>query len=94
MSTLALILVLCAALCHATWNYVLKKSGGGIGILTLSGLLGLFIIGPVAVYQIVTLDYRFSAMQLVMIVGSGFIHTAYFLLLDRAYRSGGDLSIV
>ena len=22
------------------------------------------------------------------------IHTAYFLLLDRAYRSGGDLSIV
>ena len=25
---------------------------------------------------------------------SGMIHTAYFLLLDRAYRSGGDLSIV
>ena len=22
------------------------------------------------------------------------IHTVYFLLLDRAYRSGGDLSIV
>jgi drug/metabolite transporter (DMT)-like permease len=27
-------------------------------------------------------------------LGSGMIHTAYFLLLDRAYRSGGDLSIV
>jgi drug/metabolite transporter (DMT)-like permease len=27
-------------------------------------------------------------------LGSGTIHTAYFLLLDRAYRSGGDLSIV
>jgi drug/metabolite transporter (DMT)-like permease len=26
--------------------------------------------------------------------GSGMVHTAYFLLLDRAYRSGGDLSIV
>jgi len=94
MSTLALILVLTAALCHASWNYVLKKSGGGIGILTLSGLLGLFIIGPVAIYQIVTMDYRMTAVQIVMIVGSGFIHTAYFLLLDRAYRSGGDLSIV
>lgn len=94
MSTLALLLVVAAALCHATWNFLLKKSGGGIGILTLSGLLGLFLIGPVAIYQIVTLDHRFSAMQIVMIVGSGIIHTAYFLLLDRAYRSGGDLSIV
>jgi drug/metabolite transporter (DMT)-like permease len=27
-------------------------------------------------------------------LGSGIIHTAYFLLLDRAYRAGGDLSIV
>ena len=29
-----------------------------------------------------------------MMVGSGTIHLAYFLLLDRAYRSGGDLSVV
>jgi drug/metabolite transporter (DMT)-like permease len=27
-------------------------------------------------------------------LGSGMVHTVYFLLLDRAYRSGGDLSIV
>jgi drug/metabolite transporter (DMT)-like permease len=27
-------------------------------------------------------------------LGSGIVHTFYFLLLDRAYRSGGDLSIV
>jgi glucose-6-phosphate isomerase len=29
-----------------------------------------------------------------LMLGSGLVHTAYFLLLDRAYRSGGDLSIV
>lgn len=29
-----------------------------------------------------------------MVVGSGLIHIGYFLLLDRAYRSGGDLSVV
>ena len=29
-----------------------------------------------------------------MIAGSGMLHLAYFLLLDRAYRSGGDLSVV
>jgi drug/metabolite transporter (DMT)-like permease len=33
-------------------------------------------------------------MHLALMLGSGVIHTAYFLLLDRAYRSGGDLSIV
>src|SRR5215468_5838361 len=26
--------------------------------------------------------------------GSGMVHLVYFILLDRAYRSGGDLSIV
>src|SRR3954468_18468086 len=31
---------------------------------------------------------------LALMFGSGMVHTIYFLLLDRAYRSGGDLSIV
>src|SRR5258706_9900819 len=38
--------------------------------------------------------YRFQPMHLALMFGSGMIHTFYFLLLDRAYRSGGDLSIV
>ena len=54
MTLVALLLVLGSAFIHASWNFVLKKSGGG----------------------------------------SGMIHTVYFLMLDRAYRSGGDLSIV
>ena len=29
-----------------------------------------------------------------VILGSGVLHLIYFLLLDRAYRSGGDLSVV
>jgi len=33
-------------------------------------------------------------VHLLLMLVSGMIHTAYFLLLDRAYRSGGDLSIV
>ena len=38
--------------------------------------------------------YRVEPIHLALMLGSGMIHTAYFLLLDRAYRSGGDLSIV
>jgi len=38
--------------------------------------------------------YAFRPAHLLLMAGSGMLHTAYFLLLDRAYRSGGDLSIV
>lgn len=94
MSALALFLVIGAALCHASWNFLLKKSGGGIGILTLSGVLGLFWVAPFAIWQWITRDFSFTGPQIGMVIGSGIIHTGYFLLLDRAYRSGGDLSIV
>jgi hypothetical protein len=33
MTGLAIVLVLGAALIHASWNYLLKKSGGGIGFV-------------------------------------------------------------
>ena len=94
MNGLALTLVLAAALCHATWNYVLKKSGGGLGILTLSAVLAAVMLTPFAVYILVFSDFIFQPFHFFIVIGSGLIHTVYFLLLDRAYRSGGDLSIV
>ncbi|MBL8521925.1 MAG: EamA family transporter [Betaproteobacteria bacterium] len=94
MSTAALLLVLTAALLHASWNFVLKKSGGGLGILTLSAIISSAILTPVGVFLIVSQSFQFSAVALGMIAGSGFIHLAYFLLLDRAYRAGGNLSVV
>ena len=48
MSGLALNLILSAALVHASWNYLLKKSGGGIGFVWLFGALSTAIYGPVA----------------------------------------------
>jgi drug/metabolite transporter (DMT)-like permease len=38
--------------------------------------------------------YRPAPMHFALMLGSGVIHSFYFLLLERAYRSGGDLSIV
>ena len=94
MSALALGLVLIAAFSHASWNFLLKKSGGGQGIVAMSSAVSLAIYAPVAIGVIVLQDYRFQPMHLVLMFGSGLIHTGYFLLLDRAYRAGGDLSIV
>ena len=94
MTLLALGLVLFSAFVHASWNYLLKTSGGGAGLITAASALSLAFYAPlvlaVAWYQ----GYSPQPAHLGLMFGSGMIHTAYFLLLDRAYRSGGDLSIV
>ena len=93
MSTAALLLVLTAAVLHATWNYFLKKSGGGVGLVALSTVLSSVILTPLAIYFIIA-GHSLTWLEAGVCFGSGVIHTIYFLLLDRAYRSGGDLSVV
>jgi len=91
---LALALVLASAFIHASWNFLLKKSGGGTGLITISSVLSLAIYAPLVLVATWLSDYRFEPIHLLLMLGSGMIHTVYFVLLDRAYRSGGDLSIV
>jgi drug/metabolite transporter (DMT)-like permease len=93
MSGLALSLILAAALVHASWNYLLKKSGGGIGFVWLFGALSTALYFPLAITLVFYQSVTISSTGLSLIVASGVIHTAYYLLLDRAYRSG-DLSVV
>jgi len=94
VTTLALGLVLTSAFLHASWNFLLKKSGGGAGLVTAASAASLVVWLPVIVVVIAWQGYAFEPMHLVLMLGSGVIHMAYFLLLDRAYRKGGDLSIV
>jgi len=92
---LALGLVLASAFIHASWNYLLKKSGGGAGLITASCAVSLVLYAPlVAGLLWFQGGYAFEPIHLALMAGSGAVHMAYFLLLDRAYRSGGDLSIV
>lgn len=93
MSNAALLIIIIAALLHASWNYVLKRSGGGLGILALSAATAGAILTPIAFFMIWQ-GFSFTWPIIGMVVGSGIIHIGYFLLLDRAYRSGGDLSVV
>ena len=94
MSLYALSLVLTAALLHASWNYLLKKCGGGIGVLTLSAIVATVALTPFSLYLIFANHFTFTPIMVGVIAGSGVLHMIYFLLLDRAYRSGGDLSVV
>jgi drug/metabolite transporter (DMT)-like permease len=94
LTALALGLVLFSAFVHASWNFLLKTSGGGTGLITAASLLGLALYAPIVLAATWVQGYAFQPVHLVLMLASGSIHTAYFLLLDRAYRSGGDLSIV
>jgi drug/metabolite transporter (DMT)-like permease len=98
LSNTALALVLTAALLHAAWNFLLKKSGGGLGMLTLSAVTASIWLTPISLY-LIWQGFTFGAAALGMVIGSGILHMVYFLLLDRAYRGardgkGGDLSVV
>ena len=94
MTVVALALVLFSAFVHASWNFLLKKSGGGTGLITIASVISLAVYAPIVIAATWLSAYRFHPMHLALMLGSGMIHTLYFLLLDRAYRSGGDLSIV
>ncbi len=93
MTTLALILVLAAAVLHATWNYCAKRAGGGLPFVYLTGLVICSLYVPViAVYWTVKSPSLPWAAWL-WIFGSGVLKTAYSLFLQRGYRTG-DFSLI
>ena len=94
MNSYALGLVVSAAILHAGWNYLLKKCGGGIGVLTLSAIVATVALTPFSLFLIFVNQFAFTPTMIGVIIGSGMLHMIYFLLLDRAYRSGGELSVV
>src|SRR5439155_412753 len=93
MTGLAIALVLGAALIHASWNYLLKKSGGGIGFVWAFAALSSLIYAPLAVGVVIVQRFEFTIEALAFLFASAVLHTAYYLLLDRGYRHG-DLSVV
>ena len=93
MTGVAISLVLAAAFIHASWNYLLKKSGGGVGFVWAFALLSSLLYAPLAIGAIVIQHFQFSAEAFAYLLASALLHTGYYLLLDRGYRYG-DLSVV
>lgn len=93
MTGLAIALVVTAGLVHASWNYLLKKSGGGLAFMWLFAALSALFYGPLAIGILWWQREHLSATGLAFIAVSAFLHTAYFLMLERGYRFG-DLSVV
>jgi drug/metabolite transporter (DMT)-like permease len=86
-------LVAIAAVCHASWNLITKRTGGGIAFLWLFGIAATILMLPIAWFEIVRMDRGLDRDDLIAVFGSGFIHIFYFSLLQGGYRTG-DLSVV
>jgi len=93
MSAPALALVLAAALIHATWNYLLKRSGGGTLFVWWFATVSAVVYAPLAFAVVWWVAPVLGWQHFGLMFASAVLHTAYYLLLDRGYRSG-DLSLV
>lgn len=90
MSTTTFLLVLCAALLHASWNFAAKKASGNICVLYNGLLIASIVIAPFF-FLLFSWDQFYNAIG--YIVATGIIHALYFLFLCKGYEQG-DISIV
>jgi drug/metabolite transporter (DMT)-like permease len=93
MGLVPLVLVLSAAGAHAAWNFLAKRSGGGLAFIWLCAIAGLVLYAPVALVQGLMLWQRVSWAGVGFMAGSGVLHAGYFSALQRGYVEG-DLSLV
>ena len=93
MTVGALTLILAAAVIHATWNLLNKQASGHATFTWLVALLSAAFYAPVTMALIEIWGWHFGRVEIGVIAGSAVLHTAYFVLLNEAYRIG-DLSLV
>lgn len=93
MNSVALALVLCSALIHATWNLLAKRAGGGSLFVWFFTTLSSIVLVPAAIILVVVQRQGIDASQMFFICGTSLIHLVYFIVLQRGYRTG-DLSLV
>jgi len=93
VTAFALLLILLAAFSHASWNYLLKRSQGGTLFVWLFATISAGLYAPLAIGVVWWTKPQFGWIHFGLMFASGLLHTGYYMLLDRGYRSG-DLSLV
>jgi drug/metabolite transporter (DMT)-like permease len=92
--TVALVLVIIAAVLHAGWNVLLKTSGDPLRTAVRLQAIGTAVLVPIAVVAwIANGRPPLEPAGVALALGSGVLEAIYFLCLSAAY-SRGDLSLV
>ena len=86
MNAIALALVIFAAVLHASWNFVSKKSGGGSSFVLLYETFAFLIYMPL----LYLVDFkRLLSLPLelwLLIILSAVLHVIYTIVLQTGYR--------
>ncbi|MFT3703413.1 MAG: DMT family transporter [Agriterribacter sp.] len=93
MSLYVLVLVLSAAVLHAIWNLLAKRTKGKTPFLWLMYITSNILYLPVLLYKLKQGDIVYSQSLLWFSLSSTLLHLAYFIVLQTGYRKG-DLSVV
>ena len=94
MPTLAIVLVLVAAVLHAGWNVLLKTSSDTLGTAVRLQAFGTVVLVPVGIVAWMAIGSPAIPVEVFWLaIGSGVLEAIYFLSLSAAYRRG-DLSLV
>lgn len=93
MSVYVLLLVLTAAVLHASWNMLSKRARGKAPFIWLIYIANTILYLPVLLYRLSHGDTIFSLPVLWFSLSSAVLHIAYYLILQKGYRSS-DLSVV
>ena len=93
MSAAALALVLSAAMLHAIWNVVAKKTGGDARFALVTVLLMVSVWAPVGVWAAWGVVPHWGRLEWGVLLASAIVHVVYFTTLLRGYRQS-DLTVV
>jgi drug/metabolite transporter (DMT)-like permease len=93
MPVLAVLLLLAAAVAHATWNYVAKGARSSFAFIFLFALCSEIVYLPLAIGVFLWTRPSLGLDALLFVVVSGLLNCFYFILLSEGYKVG-DLSVV
>ncbi|MDU8926857.1 DMT family transporter [Alisedimentitalea sp. MJ-SS2] len=85
-------LVLFAAVCHASWNFLVKRIEAGPELVFLFSAMSTLVYLPLALWYGRDI-IGFEPIHYLFLFGTVILHTGYFVQLQTGYRHG-DLSLV
>jgi drug/metabolite transporter (DMT)-like permease len=94
MPVTSLLLVVAAAVIHATWNLLAKRAAhAGTAFVAAYNLVAFVAYAPWAIWTLLQGGMDWSLPVALCLAASGLIHLVYSLVLQRGYRAA-DLSVV
>ena len=93
MPATAFALVLIAALLHAGWNIVAKKTGGGVHFVMMGALMIVLLWAPLGLVMMWRQAPGWGWREWALLLASGLAHLVYFNVLLAGYRAA-DLTVV